>query len=154
MTSEDLFLKLQSEFRSLRKSEPQIKDYPSWSAETGDITAIVRKLREVYGFEYMDMMTASDLSGTIRPEGYPVSKNPSPYPDQPRQSAVQTPLQPGRNVFRLTYLITSFREKLKVFINTDIPRNLPAAPSLTGLFKTADWQEREIYDMYGINFED
>ncbi|MBI4667768.1 MAG: NADH-quinone oxidoreductase subunit C [Elusimicrobia bacterium] len=29
----------------------------------------------------------------------------------------------------------------------------PSAPSLTSVWKTADWQEREVYDLMGIVFE-
>jgi NADH-quinone oxidoreductase subunit C len=32
-------------------------------------------------------------------------------------------------------------------------RENPAVPSVTGVWKTADWHERETYDMYGIVFE-
>jgi NAD(P)H-quinone oxidoreductase subunit J len=39
--------------------------------------------------------------------------------------------------------------RLKVFV----PRNDPRVPSLYWLWKSADWQERETYDMYGIVFE-
>jgi NADH-quinone oxidoreductase subunit C len=33
------------------------------------------------------------------------------------------------------------------------PDELPVVPSVAGLWPTADWQEREIYDMFGIRFE-
>jgi NADH-quinone oxidoreductase subunit C len=31
--------------------------------------------------------------------------------------------------------------------------SLPVVPSVTGVWKTADWHEREIFDMFGIVFE-
>jgi NAD(P)H-quinone oxidoreductase subunit J len=39
--------------------------------------------------------------------------------------------------------------RLKVYIS----RESPAVPSVYWIWKTADWQERESYDMYGINYE-
>ena len=39
--------------------------------------------------------------------------------------------------------------RLKVFL----PRENPRVPSVYWLWKTADWQERESYDMYGIVYE-
>lgn len=39
--------------------------------------------------------------------------------------------------------------RLKVFL----PREDPRVPSVYWLWKTADWQEREAYDMYGIIYE-
>jgi len=47
--------------------------------------------------------------------------------------------------------ISSFREvRLKVFLSRDGDLRVP---SLYGLFRGADWQERETYDMFGINFD-
>lgn len=34
----------------------------------------------------------------------------------------------------------------------DIPGDLPDVPSVAGVWRTADWHEREVYDMSGINF--
>ena len=41
--------------------------------------------------------------------------------------------------------------RLKVFLKRDSDLSVP---SLYTLFKGSDWQERETYDMYGINFND
>ncbi len=40
--------------------------------------------------------------------------------------------------------------RIKVFLDRE---GVPSLPSLYDLFKGADWQERETYDMFGINFE-
>ena len=39
--------------------------------------------------------------------------------------------------------------RIKVFVN----RNNPKIPSVYWIWKAADWQERESYDMYGIVYE-
>ncbi len=41
--------------------------------------------------------------------------------------------------------------RLKVFLPRD---GALSVPSLYGLFRGADWQERETFDMFGIRFED
>ena len=40
--------------------------------------------------------------------------------------------------------------RLKVFLDRE---GTPTLPSIYGLFRGADWQERETFDMYGIQFE-
>ena len=40
--------------------------------------------------------------------------------------------------------------RLKVFLERDGALTIP---TLYGLFRGADWQERETFDMYGISFE-
>lgn len=41
------------------------------------------------------------------------------------------------------------RLRLKVLLSGDDAR----VPTITGLWKTADWHERETYDMFGVTFE-
>ena len=40
--------------------------------------------------------------------------------------------------------------RLKVFLSRE---GTPSLPSIYGLFRGADWQERETFDMFGIEFE-
>ena len=40
--------------------------------------------------------------------------------------------------------------RLKVFLSRE---GTPSLPSIYGLFRGADWQERETFDMFGIQFE-
>ncbi len=39
-------------------------------------------------------------------------------------------------------------------INVEVPRDDARIPSVFWIWKAADWQERETYDMYGIVYED
>ncbi|MEM6254152.1 MAG: NAD(P)H-quinone oxidoreductase subunit J [Cyanobacteria bacterium P01_D01_bin.156] len=59
--------------------------------------------------------------------------------------------------------LVSFYHLLKVSDNADLPeevrvkvylpRDNPKIPSVYWIWKAADWQERESYDMYGIEYE-
>lgn len=65
--------------------------------------------------------------------------------------AVHYPDQKGRElavVYHLHNLQDNIRIRFKVF--TDISQ--PDVYTATGLFSSANWQERETYDFYGVNF--
>lgn len=40
----------------------------------------------------------------------------------------------------------------KIAIKVRVPRHNPELPSLVSIFPTADWQEREAFDLMGIHF--
>jgi NADH-quinone oxidoreductase subunit C len=57
--------------------------------------------------------------------------------------------------FELIYQLTSIKNNHKLTVKTQLTgRENPVAPSITGVFKGADYQEREIHDLMGIRFED
>ena len=67
-------------------------------------------------------------------------------------AAVHYPAYKGRElavVYHLHNLVENCRIRFKVF--TDI--NSPTVFSATALYATANWQEREAYDFYGVIFE-
>lgn len=52
-------------------------------------------------------------------------------------------------VYHLHSMEANFRIRLKVFI----PESNPRIPTVCKLYKSANWQERETYDFFGIIFE-
>ena len=55
--------------------------------------------------------------------------------------------------FRIVYLLLSHEFNTRVLIEFDIPEG-EKVPSLTKIFPSANWMEREVFDMYGIDFKD
>jgi NADH-quinone oxidoreductase subunit C len=54
--------------------------------------------------------------------------------------------------YEIVYHLLSFQNHHRICLKIGVPANAPAAPTLTTLWPTANWQEREIYDMFGITF--
>ena len=54
--------------------------------------------------------------------------------------------------FELVYRVTSREMTTGMFLKAFVPRNEPRARSLVPLWPAALWQEREVYDMFGIEF--
>ena len=57
------------------------------------------------------------------------------------------------NRFKIYYLLLSHEKNLrvKVLINLQLEEKIP---SITKLYPSANWMEREVFDMYGIVFKD
>lgn len=51
------------------------------------------------------------------------------------------------------YHLFSLKKRHKFTVKTEIPRAHPRLASVEKLWRTADWHEREAYDLYGIAFE-
>jgi NADH-quinone oxidoreductase subunit C len=56
------------------------------------------------------------------------------------------------NTMEIAYNLYSVPYNLHLMIKVTLPRESAAIDSLSSLWKTADWQEREVFDMYGILF--
>ena len=46
----------------------------------------------------------------------------------------------------------SYPHRHSCVVKVDVPRENPTMPSLEGIWKAANWQEREIYDLVGVIF--
>jgi NADH-quinone oxidoreductase subunit C len=51
------------------------------------------------------------------------------------------------------YHLTSMTYRRRIRLEAAVPADDPHLPSVTGVYPTADWQERETYDMFGIVFD-
>src|SRR4051812_21659303 len=55
--------------------------------------------------------------------------------------------------FEVVYHLNSLTKIHRLRLKAQIVGDEPSIPTLTGVWKTANWLERETYDMFGINFE-
>lgn len=55
--------------------------------------------------------------------------------------------------FTVVYHLFSYKQNQFVRIKVALLGEYPSLPSITSLYKNANWYEREVYDMFGIRFD-
>lgn len=72
------------------------------------------------------------------------------------KKAAKTPWQPHLEVI---YHLWSLADKASLVLKVNLPRwkgdaagELPELPSVASIWATADWHEREVYDLVGVRF--
>jgi NADH-quinone oxidoreductase subunit C len=68
--------------------------------------------------------------------------------DWPRQ-----PLGGATGAIEVVYHLHSYQHRHEVVVKTSVARQSPRLPSIAGLWRNADWLEREQYDLLGVIFE-
>jgi NADH-quinone oxidoreductase subunit C len=96
------------------------------------LLTLVRALRD-------DDALRFELCSSVSGVDYLDSGGPAASPDRPRLHVV----------YHLTSMTYRRRIRLEVAVTAEDPR----VPSVTAVYPTADWQERETYDMFGIVFD-
>ncbi len=106
----------------------------------GDLPAVARFLRDdpALRFEFLNCISGVD------------------YLEPDPKKAPKSGFEPHTEV---VYHFSSFSHRHRIVVKLILPRwkddkpgELPEVPSLTGLWKTADWHEREVYDLSGVWF--
>lgn len=86
------------------------------------IVAAAKAIRDEFGFDMLSTITAVDY-----------------WPEEnPR--------------FHLYYRFNALSKGMSLNVRVPISGLDPAAPTIEGVYKSANWNEREIYDMFGIKF--
>lgn len=55
--------------------------------------------------------------------------------------------------FELNYHLVSLSQRTRLRLRVRVPGNDPMADSVTMIWPTANWHEREIFDLFGVRFE-
>lgn len=58
----------------------------------------------------------------------------------------------GPERFAVVYHLVSFNHNHRIVVKAFVPESNPEIQSATSMWGTADWQEREVWDLYGIKF--
>jgi NADH-quinone oxidoreductase subunit C len=119
--------KLESTFKDIRITIPEDSRI-AVSAESDNILAILRFLTDA-GFNHLALLSAVDWIED--------------------------------DCFELCFILTSYerdnevtgRQGLHIILKTRIPREKPQFKTTTGIFPNAEPYEREIHELFGINFE-
>lgn len=124
MTSEDIYTKLKEEFGdSVLSLEEVVLD--SFILIAPDAIAdIARYLAEEDELAFDSLMCLSGVDLGVKEEN-----------------------------LEIVYHLFSMPHRHTVVLKTILPKEDPHIPSVEHIWKTANWHEREAYDLYGINFE-
>ncbi len=59
---------------------------------------------------------------------------------------------PKKNVIEVVYHLISYRHRHLFKLKVEADRAAPSVPTVEGVWKTANWFEREVYDLFGVDF--
>jgi NADH-quinone oxidoreductase subunit C len=116
---------LQQEFGADTFEVSQFRDSRRVIVPADKVYAVLQFLKETGGFDQLAELTAVDYLK---------------YPD-------------ARDRFGIMYVLTNITTGERAIVKTFLNEPDLTLPSAFPLWKGADWLEREVYDMYGINFE-
>jgi NADH-quinone oxidoreductase subunit C len=116
---------------------PEVASGDAWiECQVDSLVQVARHLRDELGFDYLNSVTAVDYCAI----------------DAKKKVSWQPHLEV---VYHITNLSTRQAVVLKVMLarwQDDIAGQIPRCPSVAGIWSTADWHEREVYDLMGVEF--
>ena len=110
------------------------------------LTTAVKKSEINYGQLFIDI-DVEDLISTIL---YLKTNDKCKFKQLIDITAVDYPKREKR--FQIVYLLLSHENNSRIIIKINIDEK-ESVPSITKIFPSANWMEREIFDMYGITFK-
>ena len=55
--------------------------------------------------------------------------------------------------FEMVYILQSLEPERTLVLRTNVPYSDTTVPSVTSVWRAADWYEREAHDLFGVNFD-
>lgn len=98
--------------------------------------------------EELDTALLSDLSGVHWPAGDHVIERQASTTGWPEYRVSRE-----QGVIEVLYILRSLSRNHWFRVSAATPDEAPRVPSVTGVFETANFHEREVYDFFGVEFE-
>ena len=58
-----------------------------------------------------------------------------------------------KEYFQIVYVLLSLEHEQKLIVKTNVPYDDPRLPTVTSVWRAADWYEREAHDLFGVTFD-
>jgi NADH-quinone oxidoreductase subunit C len=123
MAAQEIFARLEQQFPGKVHDFKGEVAEPYLTVEAAAIVDVCRFLRDDGGFKFEVL---SDLTAL----------------DWPKEEKIQ-----------LVYHLYSYTNKQQIVLKVDLPRDNPKAPTMEAVWKVANWFEREVYDLFGVVFD-
>ncbi|MBI3299509.1 MAG: NADH-quinone oxidoreductase subunit C [Elusimicrobia bacterium] len=158
MTKEELKAELEKTFPDLLPAKASVGDYLTLRLpDSAKLLPVVRHLKDKLGFDYLDMVNATDWLGPVSLAGFIREPNFNIFLPEGANPQAEPPAKTAgvdyRDAIELSWCLSNLARRIKLFLKLDVPRAGGKAPSLISLYKAADWQERELFDLYGVRFD-
>ena len=113
-----------------------------------DLLAVCRCLKETERFscDYVANLTAVDYLPAAPSQGAQPSASQAGPPDPSGGG------QPGR-IDVVYHLASMSKPHGPITLKVQVPRDKPVVASVTPIWRGAEFQEREVYDLFGVTFE-
>ena len=111
------------------------------------LTTAIKKTKINYGQLFIDL----DIENLISAILFLKTNEKCKFKQLIDITAVDYPEKEKR--FKIVYLLLSHENNLRIVININIDLKTEV-PSITKIYPSANWMEREVFDMYGILFKD
>jgi NADH-quinone oxidoreductase subunit C len=126
--------KLPDVIKDLKEKYPRIEvSEQTITLSAEDLLPVMQELKENYGFNYLSNLTAAD---------YPAEKKGKGDDNEAEDNGEM----------EVIYNLTSINENCFLTVKTRVSRKEPELPSVFPVWGGANWQEREVYDLFGIVF--
>jgi NADH-quinone oxidoreductase subunit C len=123
MHAKDIYAALEQQFPGKVGNFKADALEPYLTVQGSSIVEVCRFLRDRAG---LDFQVLSDLTAL----------------DWPKEEKIQ-----------IVYHLFSYAHNHQVVLKVDLPRDNPKIATVEGVWKVANWFEREVYDLFGVIFE-
>jgi NADH-quinone oxidoreductase subunit C len=125
MTHEEIITRLRERFGADAVTTSVFRDNRRVHVPAEHVYAVLEFLKNDCGFDMLAELSAADYLH---------------YPD-------------AKDRYGIWYVLLNTATGVRLYVKTFVNDPDPRLPSVFGLWKGADWMEREVYDMYGVVFD-
>ncbi len=113
----------------------------------GRLVHVLSRLREDGGFDFL-----SDIVGIDNLHLYEKKKQKKAKKGQEEESEPERQGPPPPR-FEVVYLLLSLKTNERLQVRVRVPEEDMELPTITTVWRAANWPEREVFDMFGIRFK-